>query len=423
MPPKKRKKHPRKLPLKRQKKSRKNPFLKPQIWASEASQNSGQVRPAFGGRKEPKKEKNSPNRQKAVKLIPLHFEKDITMIDSKRIPSPINTLYEAITQIIEEARKTVYRTANFTMVQAYWNIGRAIVEEEQNGKERAEYGKQVLKQLSEKLTTKYKKGFDESNLRHMRNFYLIYQKSDSLRPELSWTHYRLLLKVEDEQARQFYMQETIDCNWSTRSLERQIGNLYYQRMLMSKNKKTVKDEAIEKTQEQEPKDIIKDPYVLDFLGLKDNTDFRETELEQGIINKLQDFLLELGKGFTFHSRQYHINLDGEHFYVDLIFYNYILKCFLLIELKTGKLKHQDIGQMDTYVRYFEDKMRQESDNPTIGLILCTEKNNAVVKYSLLNDSKQIFASKYMTYLPTEQELKKEIERERLQIEQEKGLKE
>jgi predicted nuclease of restriction endonuclease-like (RecB) superfamily len=205
------------------------------------------------------------------------------------------------------------------------------------------------------------------------------------------------------------------------SLERQINNLYYERMLMSRNDPKVKDEAVEKTTRQEAQDIIKDPYVLDFLGLKDNADFRESELEQAIIDRLQDFLLELGKGFTFHSRQHRISLDGEHFYIDLVFYNYILKCFLLIDLKTGKLKHQDIGQMDTYVRYFEDKIRQENDNPTIGLILCTEKNNAVVKYSLLNESKQIFASKYLTYLPTEQELQVEIQRERQKIEQEKGL--
>jgi predicted nuclease of restriction endonuclease-like (RecB) superfamily len=297
-----------------------------------------------------------------------------------------------------------------------------IVEEEQNGKGRADYGKQVLKQLSQKLTAKYKKGFDESNLRHMRNFYLIYPKYDALRPELSWTHYRLFLRVENEKARQFYMQEAIDCNWSTRTLERQIGNLYYERMLMSQNTQIVKDEATEKQITQEPKDIIKDPYVLEFLGLKDNTDFRENELEQAIIDKLQLFLQELGKGFAFVGRQYRLTTDtGKHFYADLVFYNYILKCFLIIDLKTLPLTHQDIGQMDMYVRYFEDKIRQDTDNPTIGLILCTEKDKTIVKYSLLNDSNHIFASKYMLYLPTEQELKKEIEQERMQIEQEKKL--
>jgi predicted nuclease of restriction endonuclease-like (RecB) superfamily len=256
----------------------------------------------------------------------------------------------------------------------------------------------------------------------MRQFYRFFEKSHSLRDELSWTHYRLLLKVENEQSRQFYIQETIDCNWSTRTLERQIGNLYYERMLMSQNTQIVKDEATEKQITQEPKDIIKDPYVLEFLGLKDNIDFRENELEQAIIDKLQLFLQELGKGFAFVGRQYRLTTDtGKHFYADLVFYNYILKCFLIIDLKTLPLTHQDIGQMDMYVRYFEDKIRQENDNPTIGLILCTEKDKTIVKYSLLNDNNQIFASKYMFYLPTEQELKKEIEQERMQIEQENKL--
>lgn len=344
------------------------------------------------------------------------------MSKNKPTPSPFDTLYNTINHIIEEARNTVYRTANFTMVQAYWNIGKTIVEEEQNGQERAEYGQELIKQLSKKLTKKHGKGFTETNLKYMRQFYQIFEKSHALRDQLSWTHYRLLLKVENEQARQFYLQEAIDCNWSTRSLDRQINNLYYERMLMSQNNPIVKQEATEKTNQQEPQDIIKDPYVLEFLGLKDNTDFRESELEQAIIDKLQDFLLELGKGFAFVGRQYRLSAGtGNHFYADLVFYNYLLKCFLIIDLKTKPLTHQDIGQMDMYVRYFEDKIRQENDNPTIGLILCTEKNETIVKYSLLNESKQIFASKYMTYLPTEQELKKEIERERQLIEQEKKL--
>lgn len=334
----------------------------------------------------------------------------------------INTLYNAIDKILEDARNTVYRTANFTMVTAYWHIGKTITEEEQNGKERADYGTELIKQLAEKLTQKHGKGFTETNLKYMRQFYRFFEKSHSLRDELSWTHYRLLLKVEKEQARQFYIQEAIDCNWSTRTLERQIGNLYYERMLMSQNSQTVRSEATEKQITQEPKDIIKDPYVLEFLGLKDNTGFRENELEQAIIDKLQDFLLELGKGFAFIGRQYRLTTDtGKHFYADLVFYNYILKCFLIIDLKASPLTHQDIGQMDMYVRYFEDKIRQDNDNPTIGLILCTEKDNTIVKYSLLNDSNHIFASKYMLYLPSEQELKKEIERERMQIEQEKKL--
>ena len=305
---------------------------------------------------------------------------------------------------------------------AYWHIGRAIVEGEQNGKERAEYGKELIKQLSQKLTQKHGKGFTETNLKYMRQFYRFFDKSHSLRDELSWTHYRLLLKVEDEQVRLFYMQETVDCNWSTRTLERQIGNLYYERMLMSHNRQLFKNEATEKQVSQEPKDIIKDPYVLEFLGLQDNTDFRENELEQAIIDKLQRFLQELDKGFAFVGRQYRLTTEtGKHFYADLVFYNYILKFFLIIDLKAEPLTHQDIGQMDMYVRYFEDRIRQDSDNPTIGLILCTEKDKTIVKYSLLNDSSQIFASKYMLYLPTEQELKKEIERQRVQIEQEQKL--
>jgi len=344
------------------------------------------------------------------------------MAKNNPTPSKLNTLYNTINQIIEEARNTVYRTANFTMVQAYWNIGRAIVEEEQNGQDRAEYGQYILKELAKKLTKKHGKIYGERNLRYVRQFYRIFQNWNAVRSELSWTHYRLLLRVENDRARQFYMQESIDCNWSTRSLERQIGNLYYERMLMSQNNQVVKQEATEKTTQQEPKDIIKDPYVLEFLGLKEPNKFRENELEQAIIDKLQDFLIELGKGFAFVGRQYRLTTEtGKHFYADLVFYNYILKCFLIIDLKTEPLTHQDIGQIDMYVRYFEDKVKQENDNPTIGLILCTEKDSTVVKYSLLNDSKQIFAAKYMTYLPTEQELKKEIERERQQIEQENKL--
>ncbi|MDR1877071.1 MAG: PDDEXK nuclease domain-containing protein [Flavobacteriaceae bacterium] len=344
------------------------------------------------------------------------------MAENEHTPVRINALYDTISQIIEKARNTVYRAANFAMVQAYWNIGRAIVEEEQNGKERADYGTELITQLAKKLTKKHGKNFSERNLWYIKQFYQKWTILNAVRSELSWTHYRLLLRVENDNARQFYMQEAIDCNWSTRSLERQINNLYYERILMSKDSEVVKSEAIEKTNQQEPQDIIKDPYVLEFLGLKDNIDFRESELEQAIINKLHDFLLELGKGFAFVGRQYRLTTEtGKHFYADLVFYNYLLKCFLIIDLKTTELTHQDIGQMDMYVRYFEDKIRQENDNPTIGLILCTKKDNTVVKYSLLNDSKQIFASKYMTYMPTEQELKKEIERERRQIEQEKNL--
>ncbi len=281
------------------------------------------------------------------------------MAKQNALPQELNNLFESINQIIEEARNTVYRTANFTMVKAYWSIGKTIIEEEQKGQERAEYGKELIKQLAKNLTKKHGRGFDKTNLWHMRNFYQLFPKIDAVSRELSWTHYRLLIRVKDDKARAFYLQETVESNWSTRSLERQINNLYYERMLMSKNTEVVKNEADQKTYEQEASDIIKDPYVLEFLGLKDNTNFRESELEQAIIDKLHDFLLELGKGFAFVGRQYRLTTEtGKHFYADLVFYNYLLKCFLIIDLKTTELNHQDIGQMDMYIRYFEDKVRQ-----------------------------------------------------------------
>jgi len=336
----------------------------------------------------------------------------------------IEKLYSNIKHIIEEGKNNAYRAVNFAMVQTYWHIGKLIIENEQSGKQRAEYGKELIGKLAEKLSAEYGKGFNSSNLWYMRQFYSTFEKLHALRGELSWTHYRLLLKVEREDARAFYMQEAIECNWSTRTLERQVNSLYFERMIMTKQKegkKLVKAEAEGKKEMMQAKDIIKDPYVLDFLDLQSNAKFYEQELEQAIIDKLQDFLLELGKGFSFVARQQRVSLEGDHFFIDLVFYNYILKCFLLIDLKTGKLTHQDVGQMDMYVRIFEDTIRQENDNPTIGLILCAEKNKTVAKYSLLSDSKQIFASKYKTYLPTEKELKEEIAREREAVEMEKRL--
>jgi len=342
----------------------------------------------------------------------------------KELTQDIERIYQRICAIIENARNKVYRAANFEMVQAYWEIGREIVEEEQQGKERAEYGKALLEGLAERLAERYGKSFSNRNLRYMRQFYRVFPKWNAVRSELTWTHYRLLLKVEKETAREYYLKEAIEGNWSTRTLERQINSLYYERTLMSgkEHRPAVKEEAESKKEIMLPEHIIKDPYVLEFLELKANQAFYEKKLEQALIDKLQEFLLELGKGFSFVKRQYRISAEDEHFYVDLVFYNYILKCFLLIDLKTGKLTHQDIGQMDMYVRYFEDKVRQEDDNPSIGLILCLEKNKALVKYSLLNSSKQIFASKYKLYLPTEEELRKEIEREREIVEVEKRLK-
>ncbi|MFH1352579.1 MAG: PDDEXK nuclease domain-containing protein [bacterium] len=330
----------------------------------------------------------------------------------------IDTLYKKIKTVLDEARNKVYRAVNFTMVEAYWNIGHLIVEEEQKGKYRAEYGASLLKHLSQKLQTEFGKGFDESNLRNIRLFYINFPIRDALRHELNWTHYRLLMRIDDKNARAFYIEEAISGNWSTRQLDRQIDSLLFERISLSKDKKGVLKLAQKGHIIEKPGDAVKDPYVLEFLGIPEKHQFKETQLEQALIDHLQEFILELGKGFTFAARQKRITVENEHFYIDLVFYNYVLKCFVIIDLKVGKLKHQDIGQMDFYVRYFEKEVKQQDDNPTIGLILCSDKNRTMVKYTLLSESKRIFASKYKLYLPTEKELKTEIEREKniLQIE-------
>lgn len=320
------------------------------------------------------------------------------------------SLYNNIATLIKGAQKSVRATVNSVMVITYWNVGKLIVEDEQQGMYRAEYGKNILKQLSEKLTTEFGKGFDITNLRKMRQFYRFYPKQDAVSLELSWTHYRHLLKVENQQARDWYILETTKENWSTRALERQINSHYYERLLSSQNKAPVKKEAKKKTVKYSPKDVLKDPYVLEFLQLKKRPEYTENDLEKTLINELQSFLLELGSGFSFITRQKHFDIDGEHFYIDLVFYNYKLKCFVLIDLKRGKLTHQDVGQMDMYVRLFEEEIRGEDDNPTIGLLLCSDKSEAVAKYSVLAESEQIFVSKYKLYLPSEEELQKEIEK-------------
>ena len=341
----------------------------------------------------------------------------------KAVTPSFEGFYKRIKEILETTRTRIYQTVNFEMVQAYWNIGRIIAKEEQNGKERADYGSYLIENLSDRLTQEYGKGFTKSNLKYMRQFYQTFEKGHALRGELSWTHYRLLLKVENKSAREFYIEEAIRGNWSTRQLERQINSLFYERTLMSRDKKGMITDGRALQDKMLPGDIIKDPYVLEFLDVRENEKLAERELESALIEKLQHFLLELGTGFSFVKRQYRITADTDHFYIDLVFYNYILKFFLLIDLKIDKLSHQDIGQMDFYVRFFEERVKQSGDNPTIGLILCTEKNKTVVKYSLLNESKQIFASKYQMYLPTEKQLKQEIQREKEQIEQERRLSE
>ncbi|HQU86854.1 MAG TPA: PDDEXK nuclease domain-containing protein [Pyrinomonadaceae bacterium] len=323
--------------------------------------------------------------------------------------------------MLVESRCNAYRAVNFAMTQSYWHIGCIIVEEEQNGKDRAEYGKFLIKEISKHLTANFGKGFTRSNLFYMKQFYLAFPKVHALRGELTWTHYRLLLKVEKDEARQFYEAETVNSNWSTRELERQIDSLLFERLAMSRDKAEVLKLSKEGQILREPKDIIKDPFVLEFLDLPDNKNFLERDLEQSLLDKLQNFLLELGKGFAFVARQKRITIDGEHFYVDLVFYNFILKCFVLIDLKLRKLRHEDIGKMDFYVRYFEKEEKSANDNPTIGLILCSEKNDAIVRYTLLDESKQIFASRYKLYLPTEEELRRELEQERAQLEIEEKL--
>ncbi len=332
------------------------------------------------------------------------------------IPSQNNSLFASIREILASARQTAYKAVNFAMVTAYWNIGRLIVEDEQQGNARAEYGSAVLEELSIKLTEEFGKGFTTANLRNMRQFYLCFQNCYTLRSELTWSHYRLLIRVQDEQARLWYMNEAAEQAWSSRQLDRQISVLYYERLLNSADKNSVRTEAIEKIATLTPQCFIHDPYVLDFLNLKDYPALHESTIEHGLIDNLQAFLLELGKGFCFVARQKLMRYEDEDFYVDLVFYHSILKCHVLIDLKLGKLTHQDVGQMDSYIRMFDDLYKHSDDNPTLGLILCSEKNEAVVKYSVLAEHKQVFVSKYMLELPSVQTLQDEIVRERKQLE-------
>lgn len=326
-------------------------------------------------------------------------------------------LFRHISLLIQQAREQLQRSVNVAMVQTYWHIGRLIIDHEQQGESRAAYGKQQLELLSSRLSTEFGQGFDARNLRNMRAFYLVYPIWNAVRPELSWTHYRILLRVDSSNARKWYMDEAVSQNWSSRALERQIGTLYYERLLSSHEKAPVEAEAKAKTAplQDGPKDYLRDPYILDFLNL-DSRRYQEIDLEQGIINNLQQFLLELGKGFAFVERQQRIHTEDGDYYIDLVFYNYLLKCFMLVDLKLNKLSYQDVGQMDMYVRVYEEQKRGPDDNPTIGLILCSQHNQTVAQYSVLKDSKQLFASKYLTILPSEEELKRELERERQLIE-------
>jgi len=333
-----------------------------------------------------------------------------------------SNFYNNIKQILQTARNNVYKQVNFIMVEAYWHVGQKIVEEEQNGEDRAKYGSYLIKELSVQLTSEFGKGFTLTNLKMMRQFYNSFSNSHTLCDQLSWSHYRLLIRVKSDKARTYYMEESAKSNWSVRALERQINTHYYERLLSSKVKQPVIDEAIQNTKELllTPKDIIKDPYVLEFLDIKQNDSFYESELETAIIDKLKDFLLELGRGFAFVSRQKRIKADTSDFYIDLVFYNYILKCFVLVDLKKGKLTHQDIGQMDMYVNMFDDLEKSKDDNPTIGIVLCSHKDETVVKYSQINDKDNLFVSKYQMYLPSEEEFIREIEKDVLEMKMNRG---
>jgi predicted nuclease of restriction endonuclease-like (RecB) superfamily len=371
-------------------------------------------------------------------------------------PMPDDALFGRVVSILEQARGNVVRAVNTNMVLAYWLIGREIVQELQGGEERAGYGKKLIEELSARLTERYGKGFSWRNLQWFKQFYLVYRDRISIlhptgaqssepeilhppggelspsrkshlpgdelpqgfSPQLTWSHYRTLLRVDNPAARDFYEREAAECGWSKLQLERQIHSFYYDRIVANRGEQGLLLDGRERLpgERVEPSHLLKSPMVLEFLGLPDTHELHESKIEQAIIDNLQHFLLELGKGFSFVARQQHVRFGDDDFYVDLVFYNYVLKCFLLIDLKMGKLTHADVGQMDGYVRLYEDRFKIPGDNPTIGLLLCSDKGEAVAKYSILNESRQIFASKYLPNLPTEEQLRLEIEKERRLIE-------
>ena len=318
----------------------------------------------------------------------------------------INIIYQSIKQIITLSRQRVYRMANSVLLETYWQIGEIIIKEEQKGQSKAEYGKSTLKNLAQILTLEFGKGFDERNLNNMRAFYQSFPIWNALRTELSWTHYRLLSRLDSEQKRKYYLTESLTSNWNSRELQRQINSLAFERVV----------KPLPANETPTIQNLIKDPYIFEFLGLPIDTKNTEFAIETAIIDHIQKFLLELGKGFAFVARQQHIVTDTSDFFIDLVFYNYLLKCFVIIDLKTGNLAHQDIGQIDMYVRMYDDLKRSTDDNPTIGILLCSEKDETIVKYSVLNDQNNLFASKYLLYLPKEEELKQLIEQDRLNFE-------
>jgi predicted nuclease of restriction endonuclease-like (RecB) superfamily len=329
----------------------------------------------------------------------------------------LDDLMGQLRQLIADARSRALRAVDAIQVLTCWQVGRHIVEFEQGGAARAAYGQRLLPLLAERLTEEFGKGFDERNLRHMRAFFQAFPMWNAVRSELSWTHYRLLTRVESDEARQWYMNEAGAQNWSSRALERQIGTLFYERLLLSQDKSAVATEARQYVAQLEPspRAFVRDPVMLEFLGLPGAGKLLESSLEQGLMDKLQAFLLELGKGFAFVARQQRISTESKDFYIDLVFYNYLLKCFVLVDLKTTELTHQDIGQMDMYVRMYDDLKRGEDDNPTVGILLCEHKDQSVVRYSVLNGSEQLFASRYKLVLPSEEALRAELARDAQEI--------
>ena len=346
----------------------------------------------------------------------------MNLIQIKMTNIPLKNLSKKISDLLNEARKRVLQTVNHTMVLTYFEIGRMIVEEEQNGKERADYGKQLLSELSNSLNKEFGKGFSITNLQQMRQFYFVYSKQQTLSVKsekgqiesnefkLSWSHYLKLMRIDDELERKFYEIETFKNNWSLRELDRQYNSALFTRLALSKNKSEILKLAEQGQVIEKPQDAIKDPYVLEFIGLPEQNTYSESDLEQKLIDKLEHFLLELGTGFTFVARQNRISFDDKHFRIDLVFYNRILRCFVLIDLKVGELKHQDIGQMQMYVNYYDRKVKLEDENKTIGIILCQNKSEAVVEFTLPENNTQIYASKYLTVLPSKETLIKLIEK-------------
>lgn len=339
------------------------------------------------------------------------------------LPSSAAQTLERIRDILARSRSQALTAVNAAMVQAYWNIGREIVEEEQRGQDRAQYGSYLIDQLSARLTAEFGKGFVPRNLRYMREFYQAFPIWNAVRAELSWTHYRLLSGVERPEARQFYLSECAKARWSTRELERQIGSLLYERLALSRDKEGVKTLAERGQETFSPSDLVKDPYVLEFTGLPERAGWQESDLEQALMDRLQEFLLELGSDFFFVARQKRLTIDGDHFYIDLVFYHRSLRCFVLIDLKVGKLTQQDIGQMLLYTGYYEKEETREGEGPPVGLILCADRNEAVVRYTLSQTTQHVFASRYQLHLPTEEELRRELVREREALEQEQRLSE